>query len=267
MDFMGSLLEIQNLKVKFYLDRHVITAVQGVNLELRAGETLVLAGESGSGKSVTALAVTRILPVNARVFSGKVIFKGRDLLSLDESSLSGVRGKEIAYIFQEPSGALNPVYTVGNQLIEPFILHQGKSPGQARREAEFLLSLVKIGDVKRVMESYPHQLSGGMNQRVFIAMSLACNPQILIADEPTTALDVTIEAEILKLLVELKKKIGFSLLFITHNLSIARRIAGRVCVMYKGSVVEEGGIEDIFNSPKHFHTRDLVSAYEKIGKI
>ncbi len=264
---MANLLEIQNLEVRFHLGRHSITAVKGVNLDLRAGETLVLAGESGSGKSVTALSVTRILPVNARVVFGNVMFKGRDLLSLDERALVDVRGKEIAYIFQEPSSALNPVFTVGHQLIEPLMLHQGKSPRQARAEAESLLSLVRIGEVKRVMDSFPHQLSGGMNQRVFIAMSLACNPQVLIADEPTTALDVTIEADILKLLVELKKKIGFSLLFITHNLSIARRIADRVCVMYKGSVVEEAAADTIFSSPVHFHTRDLICAYEKIGRI
>jgi microcin C transport system ATP-binding protein len=195
------------------------------------------------------------------------LFKDRDLAGVDEPDLVHIRGKEISYIFQEPSSALNPVYTVGNQLIEPLVLHQGKGEREARAEAEALLSMVKIREVKRVMDSFPHQLSGGMNQRVFIAMSLACHPQILIADEPTTALDVTIEAEILKLLVELKKKMGFSLLFITHNLSIARRIADRVCVMYKGSVVEEGTKEEIFDSPKHFHTRDLIAAYEKIGRI
>ena len=264
---MDNLLEIKILEVRFHLDQQIITAAKGVCLELKKDEVLVLAGESGSGKSITALSVTRILPSNARIAFGSVLFKGRDLLSLDESSLIDIRGREIAYIFQEPTSALNPVYTVGNQIAESIVLHQNKNARQAREEAENLLDRVKIKDVQRVMNSYPHQLSGGMNQRVFIAMSLACKPQILIADEPTTALDVTIEAEILKLLIELKKEIGFSLLFITHNLSIAKRIADRICVMYKGSVVEEGAKEDIFNSPMHYHTKDLIYAYEKIGKI
>ena len=261
------LLEVKNLKVDFCLEKKTITAIDQISLEIARNEVLVLAGESGSGKTVTALALTKILPPNARISAGSAIFEGQDLLSLDEASLMNIRGKEIAYIFQEPTSFLNPVYTVGEQIIEVIILHQNKSRKDASIEAERLLDLVKIKDTQRVILDYPHQLSGGMNQRVFIAMSLACQPKLLIADEPTTSLDVTIEAQILQLLMELKNELGFSLLFITHNLSIAKRIADRICVMYRGKVVEQGSREEIFQSPKHFHTRQLITAYEKIGRI
>lgn len=264
---MRNLLEINGLKVDFYLNRQIITAVDGVNLYIAPNETLVLAGESGSGKSVSALSITRILPRNAKITGGRIIFEGKDLARAAEAELVRVRGGEIAYIFQEPTSYLNPVYTIGDQIIEAMILHQNKSVKDARREAEALLGQVKIKDPGKTMLDYPHQLSGGMNQRAFIAMALACRPKLLIADEPTTSLDVTIEAEILKLLMDLKEKIGFSLLFITHNLSIAKRIADRICIMHKGKVVEEGRRDTIFNSPRHFHTKELIGAYEKIGRI
>lgn len=264
---MTNLLEIINLKVDFFLDDRIISAVDGVNLNIGVGEVVMLAGESGSGKTITALTVTKIIPKGARIISGTVNFNGRDLLKLDEPSLLKIRGKEIAYIFQEPTSYLNPVYSVGNQITEAIILHQEKSRKEAYAEGIELLNLVKIKEPQRVFFDYPHQLSGGMNQRVFIAMSLACQPKLLIADEPTTSLDVTIEAEILQLLLELKRQLGFSLLFITHNLSIGKRIADRICVMYKGKIVEEGDRETIFNSPGHIHTKELINAYEKIGKI
>lgn len=264
---MQNLLEIKELKVSFFLDDKIITAVDGVNLCIAYHEVLVLAGESGSGKTITALAATKILPQNAKVVSGSANFMGRDLLKLEEASLVKIRGKEIAYIFQEPTSFLNPVYTVGNQIIETIMLHQNKTKNEARWGALELLTKVGIKDPQRALLAYPHQLSGGMNQRAFIAMSLACRPKLLVADEPTTSLDVTIEAEILELLLDLKGKIGFSLLFITHNLSIAKRIADRVCIMYKGKVVEEGSREKIFNFPEHFHTKELIRAYEKIGRI
>ncbi|MFA5356935.1 MAG: ABC transporter ATP-binding protein [Candidatus Omnitrophota bacterium] len=264
---MRNLLEIKGLKVNFYLGRQVISAVDGVNLDIACDEVLVLAGESGSGKSVTALAITNILPRSARITGGEVIFEGNDLTGALEPDLIKVRGKEIAYIFQEPSAYLNPVYTIGAQICEAIMLHQNKTAKEAEEEAGALLEQVKIKDPGKTLLDYPHQLSGGMNQRVFIAMALACRPKLLIADEPTTSLDVTIEAEILGLLMDLKKKIGFSLLFITHNLSIAKRIADRICVMYQGKVVEEGARDNIFASPQHPHTRELISAYEKIGKI
>jgi ABC-type dipeptide/oligopeptide/nickel transport system ATPase component len=264
---MEKLLEVKNLKVDFNLDNQIIHAVAGVDLNIAKDETVVLAGESGSGKTITALALTRILPPNARIVSGEIFLEGRDLVGLDERQLSGIRGKKIAYIFQEPMSYLNPVYTIGEQIREVIILHQGSGREEAQRKAMELLEQVKISEPDRVMSSYPHQLSGGMNQRVFIAMSLACKPDLLIADEPTTSLDVTIEAQILKLLVELKAKFGFSLLFITHNLSIARKISRRVYVMYQGKIVEEGLTDKIFNAPVHFHTRELIAAYQKIGKL
>lgn len=264
---MDNLLEIRDLRVNFFLNDKVITALDGVDLDVGQNEVVVLAGESGSGKTVAALSITKILPKTAKINSGSIIFDSRDLLKLDEISLTKIRGKEISYIFQEPTSFLNPVYTIGNQIIETIMLHQNKTKKEAHLEAKKLLTEVKIKELERVLQDYPHQLSGGMNQRAFIAMALACKPKLLIADEPTTSLDVTIEAQILNLLLDLKKRLGFSLLFITHNLSIAKRIADRICVMYKGKVVEEGIKETIFNSPVHFHTKELISAYEKIGRI
>jgi oligopeptide transport system ATP-binding protein len=264
---MKNLLEIRNLKINFNLKDMALTVVDNINLDIGSSEVLVLAGESGSGKTVSALSITGLLPKNAKIVSGNINFGGQDLVSLDESSLSRVRGKEIAYIFQEPTSFLNPVYTIGDQIVEAIMLHQGRRKKEAWDQARTLLDLVKINQPQRVLFNYPHQLSGGMNQRAFIAMALACKPKLLIADEPTTSLDVTIEAQILELLMSLKNKFGFSLLFITHNLSIAKRIADRIALMHKGRIVEEGDREHIFNSPQHFHTRELISAYEKIGKI
>ncbi len=264
---MGNLLEVKDLKVDFHLEDQLIHAVDGVSLSIGKNETVVLAGESGSGKTITALALTRILPPNARIVSGEVILDGENICELDEKQLSRLRGAKIAYIFQEPTSYLNPVYTIGDQITEVMILHQGFKRKEANEKAGELLKQVQIGDAERVFSSYPHQLSGGMNQRVFIAMSLACKPDLLIADEPTTSLDVTIEAQILQLLAELKAKLGFSLLFITHNLSIAEKIANRIYVMYRGKVVEEGLTAEIFKNPKHFHTKELIAAYQKIGKL
>lgn len=264
---MGSLLEINDLKVDFGSDKHIVHAVSGVNLYVKKDEVLILAGESGSGKTITALSITRVLPGNARIISGSIFLTGVDLLKLDNKSLSRIRGKEIAYIFQEPTSYLNPVFTIGSQILEAIMLHQDKTKKEAFTEALELLRLVNIREPKSVFFDYPHQLSGGMNQRVFIAMALACKPKLLIADEPTTSLDVTIEAQILQLLIDLKRKIGFSLLFITHNLSIAKRIGSRIYIMHRGKIVEEGNSEEIFSRPRHLHTQELVHAYEKIGRI
>jgi ABC-type dipeptide/oligopeptide/nickel transport system ATPase component len=264
---MRTILEIKKLKVDFFVNNRIITAVQEANLFIEEGEVLVLAGESGSGKTITALSVTKILPKTASIASGSIVFNGKELTKLDDSSLISIRGRQIAYIFQEPVAYLNPVYSVGNQITEAVMLHQKKNKKEAQKETRKLLELVKLEDGLRVSQNYPHQLSGGMNQRVFIAMALACRPKLLIADEPTTSLDVTVEHEILDLLMELKLKIGFSVLFITHNLSIAKRIADRVCVMYKGKTVEEGKCAEIFSHPRHFHTQELIGAYNKIGKI
>lgn len=264
---MNKLLEIKALIVEFNLPKQTFVAVRDVNLDVGSNETVVLAGESGSGKTITALAIARIIPEKARIVSGEIIFAGQNLLDLSDSDLTKIRGRQIAYIFQEPTSFLNPVYTIGNQIVEAIILHQNKTQLQAKDAAIELLDMVKIKDPLKVFFDYPHQLSGGMNQRVFIAMALACNPKLLIADEPTTALDVTIEAQILHLLMDLKKELGFSLLFITHNLSIAKKIADKIYVMHEGKIVESGQVENIFNAPQHFHTKELIKAYELIGKL
>lgn len=260
-------MEIRNLQVEFSLNQQVINAVAGVDLDIAKGKIVVLAGESGSGKTVTALSITKIIPPNAKITAGNINFAGQELLKLDESALIKIRGREIAYIFQEPASFLNPVYSIGNQIAETLILHQKMSRIEAYKEAVELLNLVKIRQPERVVSAYPHQLSGGMNQRVFLAMALACKPKLLIADEPTTSLDIIVESQILQLLLEIKKELGFSLLFITHNLAIAKRIADKICVMYKGKIVETGGQETIFASPKHPHTKKLIQAYNRIGRI
>jgi peptide/nickel transport system ATP-binding protein/oligopeptide transport system ATP-binding protein len=264
---MNNLLTVDNLSIEFILPEKRFYAVKDVSFSIAQDETVVLAGESGSGKSVTAASLVRLLPANAHIRSGEVMYKGEDLLKYSAARLTGVRGRQIAYVFQEPAAYLNPVYTIGDQIVESVLTHQKLNRTQARQEMLSLLERVRINDAQRVAQSYPHQLSGGMNQRACIAMSLACKPQLLIADEPTTALDVTIERQILDLLLALKKELGFSMLFITHNLSIAHKIADRVVVMYQGRVVEDSLTADIFAKPKHAHTKELIRAYEKIGKL
>lgn len=264
---MSNFLEIKDLKINFYLEKGVLTAVDGVCLNIHQNETVVLAGESGSGKTITALSITKLLPANARIEEGSVNFNGRDILQLSNKQLTSLRGKEIAYIFQEPTSYLNPVITLGGQITETIMLHQNKNKKRAFNEALELLRLVNINNPRKTMFDYPHQLSEGMNQRALIAMAIACKPKLLIADEPTTSLDVTIEAQVLELLLNLKKQLGFSLLFITHNLSIAKKIAQRVYIMHKGKIVEEGLKEMIFYKQNHFHTKELIQAYEKIGRL
>lgn len=264
---MKILLEVNNLAVKFSFDGKSITAVEDATFKINNDETMVLAGESGSGKTITALSITRILPPQAKIIGGSIIFSGEDLLKIKENDLVKIRGKEISYIFQEPSSYLNPVLTIARQVAEVVMLHQGKNKREAEEEAERLLEIVKIPQPSKRLLSYPHSLSGGMNQRVMIAMALAARPKLLIADEPTTALDVTTELEILQLLEDLKNQLKFSILFITHNLSLASRIADRITIMYKGRVVEENLKANIFRSPQHLHTKALISAYEKIGKL
>ncbi len=264
---MNNLLTVENLSVEFILPEKRFYAVKDVSFSIARNETVVLAGESGSGKSVTAASLVRLLPANAHIRSGEVIYDGEDLLRIQASRLTRVRGRQIAYVLQEPAAYLNPVYTVGDQIVESVLTHQSLGLAQARREMIELLERVRIGDARRVARSYPHQLSGGMNQRAFIAMSLACKPRLLIADEPTTALDVTIERQILELLRALQKDMGFSMLFITHNLSIARKIADRVIVMYHGTAVEDAPTNEVFSTPRHSHTKELIEAYKKIGMV
>ena len=247
---MKLLLQIKNLKVEFPHGRQVVRALEGVDLEIYEGEVLVLAGESGSGKSLTALTVTRLLPENARITSGEIIFQGQDLLKLNEKELEGIRGRDISYIFQEAAASLNPVLTVGSQIVEGIILHQDKTKKEAEAMALELLQSVRLPHPGQILRSYPHQLSGGMNQRVMIALALSSRPRLLIADEPTTALDVTIEKEIIRMLLELKVRFNFSILFITHNLALAEKFASRTAIMYQGRIVEK----------THPHALELAAA-------
>lgn len=236
---MKLLLQIKDLKVEFLHGRKVVRALDGVNLEVYEGEVLVLAGESGSGKSLTALSVTKLLPENARITGGEIIFQGQDLLKLKEKELEAIRGRDISYIFQEAAASLNPVLTIGSQIIESIVLHQNKTKKEAQGLALELLQSARLPLPDEIFRSYPHQLSGGMNQRVMIALALCSRPRLLIADEPTTALDVTIEKEIIRLLLELKARFNFSILFITHNLALAERFSSRTMIMYQGRIVEK----------------------------
>ncbi len=255
-----SLLTVQNLQVAFRGEAGRVAAVKGVSFALNKGETLALVGESGSGKSVTALASVRLLPEGAEI-AGSVRWNGAELVGAPEAALRRVRGNDISFIFQEPMTSLNPLHTVEKQITESLALHQGLSGAQARARVLELLTKVGIRDPESRLASYPHQLSGGQRQRVMIAMALANKPELLIADEPTTALDVTIQAQILDLLAELKASEGLSLLFITHDLNIVRRIADRVCVMQGGEIVEQGATAEIFATPSHPYTQKLLAAH------
>jgi microcin C transport system ATP-binding protein len=255
------LLEISNLSVAFRQGGREITVVDRVSFDIRRGETVALVGESGSGKSVTALSVMKLLPYPAaRHPSGAIRFKGEDLLRLSEEEIRRVRGNDITIIFQEPMTSLNPLHTIERQIIEVLALHGGVTGAAARQRVIELLEQVGIPDPRARLASYPHQLSGGQRQRVMIAMALANEPDLLIADEPTTALDVTVQAQILKLLKELQTRLGMAVLFITHDLGIVRKIADRVCVMRDGEIVEQGEVERVFAAPAHPYTRDLLAA-------
>ena len=257
-----SLLEIKDLTVTFHQDGRDIHAVRGVSLRVEKGETLALVGESGSGKSLTALSTVKLLPDTAE-YSGAVLFKGVDTLQMAPRDLQRLRGNDISFIFQEPMTSLNPLHTIEKQLAESLLLHQGLTGSRARVRVLDLLTKVGISDPESRLSAYPHQLSGGQRQRVMIAMALANGPELLIADEPTTALDVTIQAQILELLADLKRSEGLSLLFITHDLTIVRRIADRVAVMKDGEVVETGPVETVFTNPQHPYTRSLLAAEPK----
>ncbi|HBU08740.1 MAG: hypothetical protein A2471_04045 [Omnitrophica WOR_2 bacterium RIFOXYC2_FULL_45_15] len=258
---MNKLLEIKNLSIRFCRQHRTVQAVEKVDLDLFENEILALVGESGSGKTMTALSITKILPQSATITEGKVIFQGRDLLKTAERDLEAIRGKEISYIFQEAQASLNPVLSIGRQIQESVILHhQAKDKKQALSMSEDLLKLVRLPHPERILRSYPHQLSGGMNQRVMIALGLSSGPKLLIADEPTSSLDVTVEAQIIRMLLELKEQLRFSILFITHNLALAERFASRIAIMFKGRIVEAGLTKDIFSAPKHPHTRELINS-------
>ena len=257
-----SLLQIRDLSITFRQDGRQVRAVRGISLDMAKGETLALVGERGSGKSLTALATVRLVPDTAEV-TGQVLFKGQDTLSMPQKALQGLRGNDISFVFQEPMTSLNPLHTIERQLGESLLLHRGLRGPAARARIVDLLSKVGIDAPESRLAAYPHQLSGGQRQRVMIAMALANGPELLIADEPTTALDVTIQAQILDLLVDLKRAEGLSLLFITHDLTIVRRIADRVAVMKDGEIVEVGPVETVFSAPRHPYTRTLLAAEPK----
>ena len=257
---MDPLLSVQNLTTVFNVPGRPVVAVDNVSFDIRKGETLGLVGESGSGKSVTAFSILQLLQYPGRVTGGRVVFQGRDLLTLPENEVRKVRGAGIGLIFQEPMAALNPVMRVGTQISEALIVHGLAGKREARERAIELLRAVKITDPEKRVDDYPHQLSGGMRQRVMIAVALACRPPLVIADEPTTALDVTVQAQILELLREMKNKFDVALLLITHDLGVIAETADRVAVMYAGRIVEEGPVRDIFRKPLHPYTQGLLAS-------
>ncbi|HEY4859843.1 MAG TPA: ABC transporter ATP-binding protein [Xanthobacteraceae bacterium] len=260
-----ALLEIENLQTHFRTRDGVNRAVDGVSFTVEAGETLAIVGESGCGKSVTASSVLRLIPEPPGKIKGSIRFEGVDLLKLDERAMRDIRGNQISMVFQEPMTSLNPVLTVGRQIGETLRLHQGLGREAAERRVVEMLRLVGIAEPERRAREYPHQLSGGMRQRVMIAIALACNPKLLIADEPTTALDVTIQAQILDLMSELKQRVGAAIILITHDLGVVAEIAERVLVMYAGRKVEEAPVGELFRSPRHPYTQGLLGALPKLG--
>ena len=265
---MSPLIQVKDLSVDFSIDnRETIHAVKGVSFEIPKGKTIGLVGESGSGKSVTALSMIRLIPEPpGRISSGQIFLGKQDILSLPEPALRKIRGNKISMIFQEPMSSLNPVFTVGNQISEALVLHQGLSKKAAWEKSIELLTQVEIKEPKERIKSYPHQLSGGQRQRVMIAMAIACSPDLLIADEPTTALDVTIQKQIMELLMNLQKKYSMSILFITHNLGLIAEIADEVLVMYKGKIVEHKSTAEVFSQPEHPYTRGLIACRPTLDK-
>jgi oligopeptide/dipeptide ABC transporter ATP-binding protein len=261
-----ALLKVENLRTWFDSDRGPIRAVDGVDFEIGAGRTLGVVGESGSGKSVTALSVMRLVDTPGNIADeSRIFFEGRDLTELDEKTMEGIRGDEISMIFQEPMTSLNPVQRVGEQIAEAVRSHQSVSAKDAAARAVEMLDLVGISEAPRRANDYPHQMSGGMRQRVMIAIALACNPKLLIADEPTTALDVTIQAQILELMTELRDRLGMAMMLITHDLGVVAEMCDDVVVMYAGRVVESGPVADVFTSPQHPYTEALLQSIPMLG--
>lgn len=263
---MKPILEIKNLKVQFKTQKSIVKALNGIDLTIYEGETLGLVGESGCGKSVTSLAVMGLLPERGEITEGSISFSGMELIGKTDAEMEKVRGNKISMIFQEPMTSLNPVFTIGDQLKEAISLHQKASREVIEQRALEMLELVRIPDAQRRMKEYPHQMSGGIRQRIMIAMSLACTPSLLIADEPTTALDVTIQAQILALLRDLQQKLGTSILMITHDLGVVAQVADNVAVMYAGEIVEYGRVVDIFQSPQHPYTAGLLKTIPRVDE-
>jgi oligopeptide/dipeptide ABC transporter ATP-binding protein len=264
---VGTLLEVKNLKTHFVTRSGVVRAVDDVSWDVGESETVALVGESGCGKSVSALSIMRLVAGPAgRIVGGEVLFKGRDLLKLSDEEMRHVRGREIGMIFQEPMTSLNPVLSIGRQLTEGLEIHLGLSPTEARGRAAELLGMVGIPDPERRLSQYPHQFSGGMRQRMMIAMALACKPSLILADEPTTALDVTIQAQILELMKDLSRRFGVAMLIITHNLGVVARYADRVNVMYAGKIIERGTAREIYANPRHPYTLGLLRSVPRLDE-
>lgn len=261
-----ALLDIEKLSVSFPLETGRFEAVKGISLTVDAGETHCLVGESGCGKSVTSMAILNLIQEPGKIDGGTINFDGHELLTLSAEKMRKLRGNSMAMIFQDPMNSLNPVYRCGEQVAEAIRLHRGLAPREAMKEAESLFRQVKIPDPEKRIRQYPHELSGGMRQRVMIAMALACEPKLLIADEPTTALDVTVQAQILSLIAELQKKYNMAVLFITHDLGVVAQIAHRVSVLYAGNIVESATVNELFTNPRHPYTRGLLGAIPQIGK-
>lgn len=261
-----TILEIKNLRTAFYSEGRELVAVDDVSYSVRAGQTVGVVGESGCGKSVTALSIMRLVPdPPGKIIGGEILFKGENLANKSMGEMRKIRGNEISMIFQEPMTSLNPVFTIGDQIMESILLHQGLNKAEAKEKAIEMLRLVGIPAPEQRVDEYPHQLSGGMRQRVMIAIALSCNPSLLIADEPTTALDVTIQAQILDLIAGLQKKLGMAMIMITHDLGVVAEVCDYVVVMYAGKVVEQGTVEDIFRKPSHPYTRGLLNSLPSYG--
>ena len=264
---MPALLEVKNLRTYFNTEEGIVKAVDGVDFDVQEGETLALVGESGCGKSVTALSVLRLLPVPpAKIISGEVLFEGEDLLTLHDSEIRHVRGNRISMVFQEPMTSLNPVITIGKQLVEGIELHLKLNKADALARGIQLLEMVGVAEADHRVDDYPHQFSGGMRQRVMIAMAMSCNPKLLIADEPTTALDVTIQAQVLEVLSRLSREFGSAVMIITHNLGVVARYADRVNVMYAGKIIESSSAEKVYADPRHPYTLGLLASVPRLDQ-
>lgn len=263
---MTTLLDVRNLKTHFFTDQAIVPAVDGVDIQIKKGETVAIVGESGSGKSITSLSIMKLVPRPGEIVSGKVYLDGVDLLALSEKEMCHVRGNEMAMIFQEPMTSLNPVLTIKEQMTEALIYHQKLSKKEAIEKTMDLLEMVGFSRAEELINDYPHRLSGGMRQRVMIAIAMSCNPKLLIADEPTTALDVTIQAQILDLMRKINKQFQTSILLITHNLGVVSEVAQKVLVMYCGQVVEQAAVDDLFDEPLHPYTIGLINSIPSINQ-
>jgi oligopeptide/dipeptide ABC transporter ATP-binding protein len=263
----STLLEVRALTTHFFTGAGIVRAVDGISYDVKEGETVALVGESGCGKSVSALSIMRLVAAPAgRIVGGQIFFKGQDLLALDEESMRKIRGRQIAMVFQEPMTSLNPVLSIGRQLTEGLEIHLGMTAGEAQQRAVELLAMVGIPDPERRLAQYPHQFSGGMRQRMMIAMALACGPSLVLADEPTTALDVTIQAQILELMKDLSRRLGVAMVLITHNLGVVARYADRVNVMYAGKMVEQGSAREVYANPRHPYTLGLLRSVPRLDE-